>query len=53
MRMPLSERRIFRLAWRTLEAFKAPPDTAISAEDTHDAPGGRAGASQPAARRHP
>ena len=30
-RLPPSERRIFRLAFKTLETFKAPPDRAIGA----------------------
>ena len=30
MLMPPAERRIFTLAWRTLETFRAPPDRALA-----------------------
>jgi hypothetical protein len=30
--MPPTERKVLALAWRTLEAFKAAPDTVISEE---------------------
>ena len=39
LHLPADERRIFSLAWRTLEAFKAPPDLAIDV----DRPAGRSG----------
>ena len=39
LQLPADERRIFSLAWRTLEAFKAPPDLAIDV----DRPAGRSG----------
>ena len=32
LQLPLNERRVFGLAWRVIEAFKAAPDGAIDAD---------------------
>ena len=36
LQLPTDERRIFSLAWRVIEAFKAPPDRAIDADERSD-----------------
>ena len=32
LQLPLNERRVFGLAWRVIESFKAPPDPTIDAD---------------------
>ena len=32
LQLPADERRVFRLAWRVIASFKAPPDPTISAD---------------------